>query len=236
MNLIRTGASALGKLLMLGALAAAFLAGLVGVVWLSLRGSEIKVPELVGKNFVDSEKEMDDLGLKLKKRATRYSEEKPNTVLEQLPKPGETVKSGQTILVVISEANPEGNEAPMTLQKESANTKTDDDDQGTDITPDKPVKSNKNSNVKKPSQTTRDIISNKSNKNSNTASDDADKTKPPAGDKQNTGDKNITTTPNKNTSTATPKNETVKPAPAKTPAKPAGDGDTRTRKVPQNNR
>src|SRR3954467_8601945 len=87
------------------------------VVYRSLQGSEVSVPEIVGKNFADSEKELEGLGLKIKKRADRYSEEAPNTVLEQIPKPGYTVKTGQMILVVTSKPNAEGDEKPTTLKK-----------------------------------------------------------------------------------------------------------------------
>lgn len=236
MNFIKTSISAIGKLLTITALAAAFLAGMVGVVYLSLRGEELKVPELVGKNYYESKKEMESVGLKINKRATRYSEEKPNTILEQLPKPGETVKTGQTILVDISEANPEGNEAPATIKKPEV---SDDDvtDDSTDVVPDKP-KSNKNSNIKKPSQTTRDVITNKSNKNSNSSGGNSDlstgansKSSP----NENKTNKNTSTaptvkpTPVSNPSPVIPKKtEPVKPAAAKTP----GSGETRPRKTP----
>lgn len=238
MGFLKTSASALGKLVIVAALAGAFLSGLVGVVYLSLRGQEVKVPEVVGKDFFQSEKEIADLGLKLKRRATRYSQEKPNTVLEQLPKPGETVKTGQTILVVISEANPEGSEAPATVKKENANT---EEDESTDVLPDKPVKSNKNANVKKPSQTTRDVISNKSNKNtnSNSATDVLNNTNSKSNSNdsnKNAGNKNSSVTPGNKTIPPTNSNKTepVKPSPNKTPgaAKTPNGGDTRTRKVP----
>src|ERR1041384_897487 len=111
--------SAMGRLLVVIALLGAFLAGLVGVVVFSLRGQEIQVPEIVGKNFSDSEKELAALGLKIKKRATRYSQEAPNLVLEQLPRPGETVKTGQLVLVIISRSNTEGDETPVEVEKET---------------------------------------------------------------------------------------------------------------------
>lgn len=231
MGFLKTGASALGKLVIIGVLAAAFFAGLFGVIYLSLRGEEVKVPEIVGKDWFQSEKEIADLGLKIKKRATRYSQEKPNTILEQLPRPGETVKTGQTILVVLSEANPEGSEAPATVNKETVNSETDE---GTDITPEKP-KANKNSNVKK-AQTTRDVISNKSNTNSNLNINAANSNSTNSNAATNSaGNKNSSTTPANKTATPTnsnktepPKPNTNKPAPAKSPA----GIDTRTRKVP----
>jgi beta-lactam-binding protein with PASTA domain len=232
---IKTGISAIGKLVLVAVLAGTFLAGMIGVVFLSLRGEEVKVPEVVGKDFSESEKEIAGLGLKIKRRATRYSQEKPNTVLEQLPKPGETVKTGQTILVVLSEANPEGSEAPATLKKENAA----DEEESTDVTPDKTVKTNKNSNVKKPSQTTRDVVSNKSNKNANAADSDsanANSSKSNSGDaNKNAGNKN--SSPNQVNKPAAPaanKPDAAKPNVTKPPtaAKTPTSGDTRTRKIP----
>jgi beta-lactam-binding protein with PASTA domain len=209
---------------------------MVGVVYLSLRGEEVTVPEIVGKDYYESEKEIEDLGLKIKRRATRYSEEKPNTVLEQLPRPGDTVKTGQTILVVLSEANPEGDEAPATIKKTT--NANEPESEGTDIAPevvpDKSAKVNKNANTKKPAQSTRDVISNKSNKNSNTSNSNSgnSNSKSNSSEINKSGDnKNSSTTPvNKPTPSNTPKPEPSKPpAAAKTPT---NSGDTRTRKVP----
>lgn len=232
MGILKTGLSAIGKLLIVLALAGTFLVGVVSVVYLSLRGEEVKVPEVVGKDYRASESEIAALGLKIKKRATRYSEEKPDTVLEQLPKPGETVKTGQIISVVVSEANPEGSEAPATVKKGT----TDDDDQSTDVTPDKPVKSNKNTNTKKPAQSTRDVIANKTNKNANTSTGDSNSANPNnTNSKSEGGNKNVSTPPgnksqqpSNSNKTETVKPTTVKPTAAKTPT----SGDTRTRRVP----
>src|SRR5687767_12653848 len=104
MSLVKSGLNSIGRLLMLVVLLAAFLASMAGVVYMSLSGTEIKVPELTGKDFSESERELAALGLKIKRRADRPSAEKLNTVLEQLPRAGETVKTGQLILVVVSKA------------------------------------------------------------------------------------------------------------------------------------
>ena len=116
MSVVSSGFSAIGRLGALVLLAGAFLFGLAGVVYMSLQGTEVKVPEITGKDFSESEKELALLGLKIKKRADRFSTEKPNTVIEQLPKPGETVKTGQMILVVTSKASGESGEKPSTLE------------------------------------------------------------------------------------------------------------------------
>ncbi|MET0753006.1 MAG: PASTA domain-containing protein, partial [Pyrinomonadaceae bacterium] len=167
MSFIKKSTSAIGKLILVVMLAATFLVGMVGVVYMSLQGEAIKVPEIIGKDFVDSEKELTQLGLRIKKRADRYSEEKPNTILEQLPKPGDTVKTGQMILVVTSKSNPEGEEKPATIKK---STDEDDTEKIEELISDKPKakKTNSNTNTKKKSSTTRDVLSNNST-NSNSS-------------------------------------------------------------------
>lgn len=116
MSIVSTGISAIGRLAALALLAGAFIFGLAGVVYMSLQGDEVKVPEITGKDFSDSEKELASMGLKIKKRADRPSAETPNTVIEQLPKPGETVKTGQLILVVTSKGGIETDERPATVK------------------------------------------------------------------------------------------------------------------------
>jgi outer membrane biosynthesis protein TonB len=208
-----------GKLLVIIALLATFLVGLLGVVWVSLKGDEVKVPQIIGKDVLESEKELASLGLKLKKRANRFSKENPNTILEQLPKPGETVKTGQTISVVISKLDPESTEEPATV----------DEDVVTNVTTaeNRPKKEKK---VEKKAATTRDVESNKSkvSKNGNSANLSS-------GKNSNSGkveNKNTETKPsNKSNSTTTP---TTKPTPTSSnkPTKPAGSGDLRPRKIP----
>mgnify|MGYP001301553301 CR=1 FL=1 len=225
MGIIKTGVSAIGKLAIVGALLMAFLVGMAGVVYMSLSGSEIAVPEITGKDFVESEKELASLGLKIKRRAERASSEKINTVLEQLPKAGETVKTGQLIFVVVSKAGIEGEETPKSLIKD---IESDDTKKIADMISDKPkkAKSNSNSNAKKKAETTRDVIANDSNSNSN--SDDKGNSKSDNTNKRepttvtNPGDKG-----NKNSSTGT----SAKPS-ANPPKKPAGETKPRTQPKP----
>lgn len=226
MGFLKTGFSAIGKLFIVMALAGAFLVGLFGVVYLSLRGEEIQVPEIVGKDKNEAEKELAALGLKMKKRADRYSEEKPNTVLEQSPKAGTTAKTGQQILVVVSQVNPESSEAPATVVKEEEEEETAPTD-GVEK-PRKPT--NKNANVKKPAQTSRDVSSNKTAKSSNAntgTSSSANTSKSNTSTSTNSsGNRGVTTTP-ANIKPTTPASS-PKPTATKTPT----GGDMRTRKVP----
>ncbi len=233
MSVVKKGASAFGKLFVLIALAAAFIAGMVGVVYMSLQGEEIKVPEIVGKDLNAGEQELAALGLRIKRRAFRPSTEKANTILEQLPKAGDTVKTGQMILVVISEAGLSGEDIPSAIKKSGDDE--DDTEKIEELISDKPKKSGKaNANAasnKKKTSTTRDVLSNNSNAaNSNSANSNT------SNGNSSKDNKNASTNQNKNANPAdakkTPTPTDAKPATAKTPAKPAASGDVRLRKTP----
>lgn len=226
MGFVKSGLSALGKFFIVLALAGAFIVGLVSVVYMSLRGEEVQIPEIVGKDFKQSETELAALGLKIRRIANRYSEEPPNTILEQRPRAGSTAKSGLMISVIVAQPNPEGSEAPADIKK-----KTDDEEaieEIEELISDKPKKASNKSAPKKKASTSRDVIANKS-------SDDSDD----KGTSNNSSKSNSSTTTTKDN-----KNTTTSPKPANTPAanpkkpndtaKPSG-GDTRQRKAPPSN-
>lgn len=178
MAILNKGLSVLGKLGLLAVLLAVFIGSMAGVVYMSLSGEEIKVPELVGKDFVESERELAALGLKIKRRADRPSAEKINTVLEQLPKAGETVKTGQMILVVTSKAGLDA-DTPKSLIED---IESDDTEKIEEMISDKPKKAKPNANSnKKVADTKRDVSA-----NSSTTSSDANKAADP--DKPKTDD------------------------------------------------
>ena len=209
MSIASKGLSAIGKLAAVALLAGAFLFGLAGVVYMSLQGTEVKVPDLTGKDFQESEKELAALGLKIKKRADRPSTEKPNTVIEQLPKSGDTVKTGQLILVVTSKAAAEGDEVPATAKKPADE---DDTEKIEEMITDKPKKPKANSNsntAKKKPDTTRDVNAANPDGNSNSSEPASNKKEPGTG--TNSTDKG-------NKSTTTPGTK-----PAGTTTKPAGE-------------
>jgi len=187
MGIFKSGLNAIGRLLIVVALAATFFFGLVAVVYLSLQGHVIQVPDITGKSFAESEKELSDLGLKIQRRADRVSTEAPNTILEQLPHPGETVKTGQLIFVVASKQGPANEQTPSSLKKTG---EEDDTEKIEEMISDKPKKksnSNANTNKKKP-DTTRDVIGNVSDSNtSTTGTDNTNKKETPNnnGDKEN---------------------------------------------------
>jgi hypothetical protein len=190
LSIVSTGISAVGRLLALGVLACAFMLGLASVVYMSLQGKEVQVPEITGKDLPEGERELASLGLKIKKRADRVSEEKPGTVIEQLPKPGETVKTGQMILVVTSKGPGENGEKPASLKP----SEEDDTEKIEEMISDKPKKAKANSNTnRKKADTTRDVNAansdSSSNSNSSTLNSNSEKKDPgttkDGADKQN---------------------------------------------------
>ena len=80
MGIVNAGVSALTKLVILAVLAVAFVFGMTTVVVMSLQGSVVQVPELVGKNLSDSKTELASLGLKIQVRASRPTTDAPDTV------------------------------------------------------------------------------------------------------------------------------------------------------------
>lgn len=199
MSILQRSYTALGRLAILAGLAAAFLFGMAGVVYMSLQGAEVKVPEITGKDFNQSEKELASLGLKIKKRADRFSTDAPNTILEQLPRPGETVKTGQMILVVVSKSNGETEQAPSTLKP---SIEEDDTEKIEKMISDQPKKK-PNANKKKADKT-RDVDDNSNsdaNSNSNSATPEANSGKKPGEtpdkeNKKNENDKKPANSPN----------------------------------------
>lgn len=214
---------------MLAVLLVAFMAGLAGVVYMSLSGDEITVPEIVGKDFVESEKELAALGLKIKRRADRPSGDKINTVLEQLPRAGEMVKTGQLILVVVSKAGEVGSEPPKSLIQD---IESDDTKKIEEMITDKPKRSksisnsNANSNAnaeKKIAETTRDTISNVS------TGHDPETGKIDAVENSNKKEKDAGTTEKKNDGGSNPVSKPQSsPKPSNKP--PAGDQRPRVSK------
>lgn len=224
MSFIQSGISAIGRLAALAVLLGVFVIGLVTVVYMSLQGAEIQVPEITGKNLGDSEKELASLGLKMKKRADRVSAEEPGTVIEQLPKAGETVKTGQLILVVTSKGPGEGGNTPPTLKTSDA----DDSDKIEEMISDKPKKSKANSNTnRKKADTTRDVNAAPANSNSD-ANSDSDSGTPStnsnkAGNSNKSGGNSNSSDKTKGNSQTPPgrlQNPTTKPSSGERPKRP----------------
>jgi beta-lactam-binding protein with PASTA domain len=224
MSIVKSSFSAFGKLLTVGVLSAAFLFGMIGVVYMSLQGDEITVPEIVGKDFLASEEELAKLGLKIKRRADRVSSEQINTVLEQLPKAGDTVKTGQMILVVVAKHNPDGS-VPDTIKK---GDEQEDIEKIEELISDKPKKSSSNNDnsAKKKTSKTRDVVVSKTDDKTDADKADAKSNetdgKPSNGDEKKpgttSGDKSTTPKPvdkpgDGKPDNSKPGNKVVKPTP-----------------------
>jgi hypothetical protein len=141
------------------AIAAVFLFGVATTVYLSLRSPEVKVPDVIGKDRFEAERILAEADLKFRVRAYRPSNQsKPETVLFQLPRPGEVVKAGQTVAMDISRAAKEG-ETPenVTPDEPSENRNTNASTNRNENRPRRPRNRNENENAN----------ANKANANSN---------------------------------------------------------------------
>jgi len=130
------------------AIAVAFLFGLATTVYLSLRSPEVTVPNVVGKDRFEAEKILGAADLNFRVRATRPSTQaKPDTVLFQLPRPGEIVKAGQTVAMDISRTAKEG-ETPETVKppEETQQNRNDSAISGNENKPKRNKNTNKNAN------------------------------------------------------------------------------------------
>ena len=128
MSFIRQTFNVIKRIAIVVGIAIAFSLGLLGAIYLSLRSSETRVPDIVGKDRSAAENTISDAGLNFRVRAERAtSEAKPGTVLIQLPHAGEIVKVGQTVAVDISRPTKEG-EVPTPI---NANENTNSADSST---------------------------------------------------------------------------------------------------------
>ena len=98
------------------AIAIAFVFGVGSTVYLSLRSPEVTVPDVTGKDRFEAEKILSEADLNFRIRASRPTNQaKPDTVVFQLPRPGEVVKTGQTVALDISRPAKQG-ETPETVK------------------------------------------------------------------------------------------------------------------------
>ena len=98
--------AALGRAGIAAGIVAAFVLGLAGTVYLSLRTSEVTVPDVVGQHFLQGQTALEGADLNIRKRAKRLKPDAaPDTILDQSPRPGDVVKAGQTVAVVVADEN-----------------------------------------------------------------------------------------------------------------------------------
>jgi hypothetical protein len=113
--------SALRRMGLVILIAIAFLFGLATTVYLSLRSPEVTVPEVVGKSRFEAERILGNADLNFRVRAYRPSTQvKGDTVLFQLPRAGEVVKTGQTVAMDISRAAKEGEASEAVVKDKKA--------------------------------------------------------------------------------------------------------------------
>lgn len=100
------------KRLLIGALLAGiFSVFTLGVIYFSLRGRTVEVPNVVGKSESEASDELEDYGLRMQVNKNRAHNSKvaPDTISDQYPAPGTVVKTGQLVRVSISLGSPPGN-------------------------------------------------------------------------------------------------------------------------------
>ena len=184
-------------------IAVAFSFGLAGAIYLSLRSSETRVPNVIGKDEKSAEATISDAGLNFRVRARRAtSEAKPDTVLIQLPYAGEIVKVGQTVAVDISRptangesAAPANTNANTSTENKNGNTSTNSSATATPTPRRKPANKNENANANAGANRNRNSNANRATPNVN-----ANREATPAntGSNSNSGD---TTRPPRNSNT-----------------------------------
>lgn len=143
-------------------IAIAFSLGLLGAIYLSLRSSETRVPDIVGKDRLAAENTISDAGLNFRVRAERAtSEAQPGTVLIQLPHAGEIVKVGQTVAVDISRPTKDGEASTPTNSNTNANANASPSQESAN-------NSNANANKRKPAnRNANDNLNGNANRSTN---------------------------------------------------------------------
>jgi hypothetical protein len=208
--------SALRRLSIVIAVAIVFVFGLATTVYLSLRSPEVKVPDVLGKDRLEAERILGDADLNFRVRAFRPSSElKADTVLFQLPRPGEIVKAGQTVAMDLSRSVKEG-ESSESVTPEKTPEKVDEKANNTNE-----ASANENKPKRKPTNKNANENANGANANANANAGNrnanANANRTPSNRNVNTGNANTTTNassnrPNTNSNRGANQNENRRPA------------------------
>ena len=212
--------SAFRRLSIVIAIAIVFVFGLATTVYLSLRSPEVKVPDVVGKDRLEAENILGDAGLNFRVRAYRPSSEvKAETVVFQLPRPGEIVKAGQTVAMDLSRGVKEGESSEAVVPEKTPEDKAaDKSNQSANDS------ANENKPKRKPANKNANENSNTANANSNLRNRNTNANRPPANRNANVGNANTTTNatsnrPNVSNSNRANQNENRRqPVPRASPA------------------
>lgn len=167
MGVANQALSALRRMGLVILIAIAFLFGLATTVYLSLRSPEVTVPEVVGKDRFEAERILGNADLNFRVRATRPSNQvKADTVLFQLPRAGEVVKTGQTVAMDISRAAKEGEASEAVVNDKKASEEKALENRNTNTS--EPAK-NDNENKPKRNKNTNKNANENSNANASRA-------------------------------------------------------------------
>jgi hypothetical protein len=182
-----------------------FFFGLLGTVYLSLRTPEVKVPDIVGKDRYTAEAALENTGLKLRVRGTTPSlDQRPDTVLNQVPEAGQVVKSGIEVAVQVSRAPKEGeNVSSSTEETKQQEANKNSENQNTNQSATANQNQNQNQNKPKNKNKNSNNSNNKNSKNSNNANN--------ANRNANNKNANTTTTHNANASNGNRTTNTTPP-------------------------
>lgn len=95
------------RLLMAALLAGVFFLSAGTITYLAVRGRTVEVPNVVGKSEEAARAELDDAGLRMNVKSEAHNDRLPaNTVSDQSPSAGTTVKTGQIVRVSLSRGAP----------------------------------------------------------------------------------------------------------------------------------
>jgi len=143
----RTFLGLLGKIIIVASALVAFLFGMFGTIYLSLRSPEVQVPNLVGQARAEGETELQKIGLNIRKRAERPSADaKPDTIIDQSPRAGEMIKVGQTVAVIVARPPKEGETPIVTTAPSPENRNANETARAENRSPDNSNEANRNRN------------------------------------------------------------------------------------------
>lgn len=72
-------------------------------MYLAVRGRTVEVPNVVGKSEAAAREELDEAGLRMDFKSKTHNDKAPaNTISDQSPSAGTTVKTGQIVRVSVS--------------------------------------------------------------------------------------------------------------------------------------
>jgi hypothetical protein len=213
--------SALRRMGLVILIAIAFLFGLATTVYLSLRSPEVTVPEVVGKDRFEAERILGNADLNFRVRATRPSNRvQANTVLFQLPRAGEVVKTGQTVAMDVSRAAKEGEASEAVVNDKKASEERAAENKNANAS-----SSTSNDNENRPK---RNKNTNKNtNENSNANATNANRSRVNANNTNNTNTNDQGTAANSNASPSRNSNQNENRRPLAPRPSPTGQNNNR---------